>query len=286
VKRVRKICICLAGGLVLSAGLRAADEVSPGNPYAPIVTRNVFDINPPAPVDPNQQPAVPPPKITPNGIISVFGHLQALYKVAIPARPNQPAKDQSYILGEGQAEDDIEVTKIDEKAGVVTFNNHGTVQELPLVAAAAGSSAAAQSGPGPGPVTGPRPGFPRPGFTPGGGGANNSGYIHFGQSGGFGGQNPNINGGNNANNGGANSGSRLGVAMGGAGGYSSPQSSQQRQNQLSADDQAVLITANHAIAVSQGDPTAPIFPPTDYDSDAGVPSNVTPPPLPGGSTSH
>jgi hypothetical protein len=245
--------------------------MSPDNPYAPIVTRNVFSINPPAPVDPNQQPAVPPPKITPNGIMSVFGHLQALFKVAIPARPNQPARDQSYILGEGQAQDDIEVTKIDEKAGLVTFNNHGTVQELPLVSAAGGSSASAQGGPGPEP--GPKPGFPRPGFAPGGGNASNGGYSRFGQSGGFGGQNPNLNGGNNANNGGANSGSGLGVALGGAGGYSSPQSSQQRQTPMSADDQAVMMATFHAAALADGDPAAKIYPPSTYDSSAGIPPN-------------
>ena len=140
-ERVGKLCLCLAGGLVLNTGLRADDFVSADNPYAPIVTRNVFDIHPPPPVDPNAQNAEPPPKITPNGIMSAFGHLQVLFKVAIPAKPGQPAKDQSYILSEGQAQDDIEVTKIDEKGSVVTFNNHGTVQELPLAVATA-------SGPG------------------------------------------------------------------------------------------------------------------------------------------
>src|SRR5208282_3259482 len=185
-KRVGKFCLCLAGGLALHAGLRAADPVSPGNPYAPIATRNVFDIKPPPLVDPNQAPAEPPPKITPNGITSVFGHLQVLFKVAVPAKPGQPAKDQCYILSEGQAQDDIEVTKIDEKAGLVTFNNHGTVQELPLiVGTASGPPAPASGGPGPG------PNIPGPGLAPGRGNINNGGVIsfgnRFGQSGGFGG---------------------------------------------------------------------------------------------------
>ena len=273
-KRAGKICICLAGGLVLNAGLRAENAVSPDNPYAPIVTRNVFGINPPAPVDPNQQPAVPPPKITPNGITSVFGHLQAMYKVAIPAKPGQPAKDQSYMLGEGQAQDDIEVTKINEKDGLVTFNNHGTVQELPLVSATAGgSSAPAQGGPGPGPATGPS--ITRPGMAPGGGnGGNPGGFTRFGQSGGFGAQTPN----NNANNGGAKTGSRLGVAMGGAGGFSSPQSSQQPQNPLSPDEQQVMMTAYKAAYLQNGDPTYKILPPSIYDSQAGIPDTSSTPP--------
>lgn len=279
-KRVGKFYLCLAGGLVLNAGLRAVEPVSPENPYAPIVARNVFSINPPPPVDlSKKQPAEPLPKITPNGIVSAFGNVQALFKVAFPAKPGQPAKDLSYMLSEGQAQDDIEVTKIDEKGGLVTFNNHGTVQELPLAnAPASGPSGPAPGGPGPGAGPGPRPGFPRPGVAPGGGGVNNPGFIRFGQSGGFGAQNPNING---ANNGGVNSGSRLGVAMGGAGGISRPQS---QQPQLSGDDQAVIVAAHHAIALQNGDPAAPIYPITEHDAEAGIPS--TPSPSPGGSTSQ
>ena len=134
-KRLGKIVVCLAGGLVLNAGARADDVVLPNNPYAPIVVRNVFGLNPPQPVDPNATQADPPPKITPNGIMSIFGQLQVLFKVAGTAKPGQPAKDESYILSEGQRQDEIEVIQIDEKASLVTFNNHGTVQEIPLAKA-------------------------------------------------------------------------------------------------------------------------------------------------------
>jgi len=289
VKRVGKLCLCLAGGLVLNASLRAAGTMSPGHPYAPIVVRNVFNIHPPPPVENKEDNKPPPLKITLNGIVSNLGHPQALYKVAMPAKPGIPPKDQFYMLGEGEAQDEIEVVKIDEKAGLVTFNNHGTEQEIPLADATASSgtppapAGPAPAGPAPGSV--PRPGFFRPGFPPGGGNANNgSGLIRFGQPGVgvSGGQNPNINGANNANNNGANPNSRLGVAMGGAGGYSSQPSSQQTQAPLSADEQATMITYNHAVAVAKGDPTAVIYPPTEYDSEAGVPSNVAPPPTPGG----
>ena len=64
--------------------------------------------------------------------MSIFGQLQVLFKVAGTAKPGQPAKDDSYILSEGQRQDEIEVIHIDEKASLVTFNNHGTVQEIPL----------------------------------------------------------------------------------------------------------------------------------------------------------
>ncbi len=303
-KRVGKLCLCLAGGLVLNTGLRADGLVSPDNPYVPIVTRNVFGINPPLPVDPNAN-TEPPPKITPNGIMGVFGHLQVLFKVAIPAKPGQPAKDQSYILSEGQAQDDIEVRKIDERDGMVTFNNHGTVQELPLVIGTASGPPA----PGPG-ASGPGPKFPMSGPAPGGGNANSGGPItfgsRFGQSGGFGGPKPNISGGNNFNggmNGGANSGSSFGAAttssgfssqFGAAttsGGLSSQlgattasdgTSSSQPQNNLTPDELMALIAARHAQLLQEGNPMAAVMPPTKYDAAAGIP----PPPTPGGSTAR
>jgi uncharacterized membrane protein YgcG len=130
--RVAKISACFAGVLAANVGLFADEVVLPDNPYALIVARNVFGLNPPVTVDASAQDDNPPPKITPSGIMSVFGHLQVLFKVAGAAKPGQPAKDESYILSEGQRQDDIEVTHIDEKTGIVAFNNHGTLQELPL----------------------------------------------------------------------------------------------------------------------------------------------------------
>ena len=67
--------------------------------------------------------------------MTIFGTKQALFYVDVPPHPPQPATQKSYILSEGQSEDDIEVTRIDEKTGVITFNNHGVVQEIPLVKA-------------------------------------------------------------------------------------------------------------------------------------------------------
>ena len=173
---------------MLNTAVRAEVPSLPGNPYAPIVARNVFNITPPPPVDPNAS-TEPPPKITPNGITSAYGRLQVLFKVAVPPKPGQPGKEQYYILSTGQAQDDIEVRKIDEKAGIVTFNNHGTIQELPLIVgtASGGSSEPASGGPSPG----PGPNTPKPGFASAGGNPNGGGFTRFGsrfgQSGGFGG---------------------------------------------------------------------------------------------------
>jgi len=128
-KCLGKIAVCLAGGLVLNTTARAGDVVSSANPYTPIVTRNVFGLNPPeAAKARTDDPAI---KIMPNGIMSVFGQWQVLFKVSLP-RPGQPAKEYTYVLGEGQQQDDIGVVHIDEAAGRVTFNNHGILQDIPL----------------------------------------------------------------------------------------------------------------------------------------------------------
>jgi hypothetical protein len=123
----------------LSAVSAWADDdlaVSDSNPYTPIVTRNVFGLLPIPVKDPSADvPAVAPPKITPNGIITIFGSKEALFKVAGTPKPGQPLHDSSYELGEGESQDDIEVVKIDVPSQTITFNNHGTVQELPLAAA-------------------------------------------------------------------------------------------------------------------------------------------------------
>ena len=129
-----KFTACLLGGLALIAGVRAEDVLSPGDPYAIVVARNIFGLNPPPPLNANSQNTDPPPKITPNGIMTIFGELQVLFKVAGAPKPGgPPPTDESYILSEGQRQDDIEVVKIDEKNSIVTFNNHGETQQLPLV---------------------------------------------------------------------------------------------------------------------------------------------------------
>ena len=147
----------IAGALLFSMSARSQDgSVSGGTadvadkPYATIVARNMFgllpipppDTNPPAP------PVDPPPKITPNGIMTIFGRDQALFKVATKPKPGQPAKEDSYVLGEGERQDDVEIVKIDRQGQTITFNNHGVIQELALVEA---SSSGPSGGPGGGP---------------------------------------------------------------------------------------------------------------------------------------
>jgi hypothetical protein len=275
-KRVGNIAIWLAGGLMLSVGARADDGVLPNNPYAPIVVRNIFALNPTQPVDPNAT-ADPPPKITLNGIMSIFNHqLQVLFKVA-PKAGQPGAKEESYILSEGQRQDEIEVIQIDEKAGLVTFNNHGTVQELPLVKANAPA------------VNTPTPPQGRPVPTPNLTAPNgeNSGRIpvRFGgrSAGGPGaarnrgtgnGSNSGLAGGNNNSMGG---GPAFNPVPTGAG-YSG-QTSQQSQNTMTAEEQMIFIAAQKLKLQQEGNPMATIYPPTPFDKEAGTINNA--PPMPG-----
>ena len=276
-KRLGKIVVCLASGLVLNDCTRANDSVLPNNPYAPIVVRNMFGLNPPQPVDPNATQAEPPPKITLNGIMSILGRLQAVYKVASTAKPGQPAKDEFYILSEGQRQDEIEVIQIDEKANLVTFNNHGTVQELPLVKAnapAGGTPTPAQG------RLGPSQNFTAPN-------GDNSGRIsgRFGSraTGGPGAarnRGPG-NGSDNFNNG-TGAGSPLTPVPMGAGAYS--QSGQQQpQNTMTAEEQTLMIEANHVLTqdlVDKGKlpPLPPtVLTPADATGHEGTPLIATPP---------
>ncbi|MDE3067603.1 MAG: hypothetical protein KGJ60_08635 [Verrucomicrobiota bacterium] len=244
---------CLAGGLVLAAAAPAA------NPYATIAERNVFGLNPPKPQEENKPPVAPPPKITVNGITGVFGDWQALFKAAVPAQPGKPARENSYMLGEGQRQDDIEVTRIDSKAGIITFNNHGVVQEIPL------ADPTKTTVPVPRTASIPMPGrnFPRPVGLPMAGGLPPGIAARFTP-----GAAPAIN-------------PQTGLPMSSR---ATPTQPQQKQ-QLSPEEQMILIAAQHAKAQAEGNPIANIFPPTPLDKDAGIVDKPVPP-VPGGGTSR
>ncbi len=130
-KRGQKTRVFVVGSLVLCLGAPTIFAGAPGaNPYQGIVDRNVFQLRPPpAPPTPGP-PAAPPPKIALTGITTILGNKRALLKWPVPAKPGQPAKEASFILAEGQGEDDITVTEIDEVAGTVRVMNHGQPQSL------------------------------------------------------------------------------------------------------------------------------------------------------------
>ncbi len=260
----RTICFGLfTAGWLAGPPLFAA--AAPGEmPYTPIVERNVFGLVPipvaPPPVDPAS--LVPPPKITPTGIMTLFGKLQVLFKVAGVTKPGQPPKDESYVMCVGDRQDDIEVQKVDEKAAVITFNNHGVVQELPLVAATTASSTPAPTG------RVPMPRLPLPAAAPADGGAV---PVDFGTR---------LSRGQKVTTGGnPDAGNTPGF-----GGAASTTSSDQPQAPMSVEQQVLMIEAQRLKAIQEGDPIATILPPTELTSQVtgnpadGIPTDPAPPP--------
>ena len=151
----------IAAALLLSASAWVQDAAAADKPYASIISRNMFGLLPiPPPPSANAgPPAEPKPKITPNGIMMLFGKLEALFKVASKGKAGQPPGDVPYVLAEGEMQDGITVVKINQAEGTVTFDNHGEIQPLALVAAANTTSPAAPGG-GPAQGAGSNPGQP------------------------------------------------------------------------------------------------------------------------------
>ena len=247
-KPVGKIAVGFAVGVALCAITRADND-----PYGSIVRRNIFALNAPVIPNPNQN-APPPPTITATGIMTIFGATQVLYKVTGNTEPRQsPAKEQSYILSVGERQDDIEVVKIDEEGEIVTFNNHGVTQLIPLTK---GSS---QSGPMP----------TLPNFQPG--------VPTALSGGGYGGAVPNLifGGARGAMQAFGNNGNGTGVNAAPAWGPPPPPNTAQ-QSALSPEGQIIMIAAQKAQAKSAGNPIWKIYPPTELDEDAGTVNSSSP----------
>jgi hypothetical protein len=238
--------LIIAATLLFPAAVRAQDAAEPGGPYASIVSRNMFALVPiPPPPDPaaSLPPPEPPPKITPNGIMTIFGKLQALFKVAGKAKGGQPAKDESYVLTEGERQNDIEVIKINQAEGIITFNNHGTIQPLALVPAKDATSAAGPGGPGAGFNPGMRPpGAMMSNMTP----AERAAMLRRPSAGRTG-----VPDGNNAGNPNFNSG-----------GFPSAISQPKTENDtLSPEERAILMEAQRMKYQQEGNPVANLLPP-------------------------
>jgi hypothetical protein len=279
----------LIGSLLVVATKPVTTNASE-NPYAGITDRNVFDLKPPlAPVRPEDL-KTPPPDLKLTGITSILGMKQALLKALTPARPPQQAKEEFYILTENQSEGDVEVIAIDEKAGTVKVNNHGTPQTLDFVnnGVKLPNASALPVPPGPGQAPTPIMGLQSSlqSGAPGRGmgmrqiptrpvrmsttSGDNQGTGAYGQ-----------NPGQNSMAGGAQ-GSMGGMAQG-IGGLSSgmgtgatianqstPGFVQAPNYGISGDQQAILIEAHRAQLQEQGDTAgANMLPPTDFTPPTG-----------------
>ena len=162
-KRGGKTEICVLIGVLFSAAGKASVSDGTGRPYDGIVERNVFNLHPPAPVvDPATLiPKTPPPKITLTGITTILGR-KLTFLTTPGTKPG--AVPESMALAEGQAQNDVEVKTIDEKAGIVKVINHGEAQTLDFE-----HDGAKPSGPPPGAIPSatmfPPPSLPPPNIS-------------------------------------------------------------------------------------------------------------------------
>lgn len=109
---------CIALALVARAAKTPGDDHAVGsdNPYGAIVERNIFDLHdPPPPAVDDKKDKGPPPNIKLTGITTIFGAKQALFILNKPGAAGKPPSTQSLILSEGQRSGDLEVLEINPK---------------------------------------------------------------------------------------------------------------------------------------------------------------------------
>lgn len=127
-----KSLVLLLSAAAIGACAESTTTEPAGHPYKAIPARNVFGLkDPPPPPDPNSQKP-PLPKITLQGIATILGRKQVLFKVAADPKPGQPPSELSLVLSPGEAQNDVEVLEIDEAAGSVKFKNHGVEETKTL----------------------------------------------------------------------------------------------------------------------------------------------------------
>jgi len=250
--------ISVLTGVLLSASAIVVTSVGAAeNPYSAIVERNVFNLHPPPPpINPaDLVRKTPAPKITLTGITTILGK-KVTFLTTPPVKPGAPP--ESVMLAEGQAQDEIEVKSIDEKAQVVQVMNHGEPETLDFQ-----QNGAKPSGPAGGmpqiPISlpAPIPAAPPAGVQPGAGttirplrslparnssAENNSGGPGFG------------------------------------GGVSGGNFIQQQQANLTPEEQVALIEVQRAKALQDHDPVANLLPPTELTSE--ITGQPGPGPLP------
>jgi hypothetical protein len=150
--------LCLIGGLCLKA---YAD--SSANPYQGIVDRNVFGLRPPPPPPSNEPVRPPPPGIALTGITTILGKKLAFLNVQVPPKPGEQTKGgpQSFMLGIGEREGEIEVLEIDEKGGMVKVNDYGVITNVPFAKVPTTPTAPVNIAGIPGPNSGVNPAIPQ-----------------------------------------------------------------------------------------------------------------------------
>jgi len=131
----RKMAWFIIGLIVGCIGTSLAGPIAVANPYATIASRNVFGLNPIltelVPVAP--EPVLP--RIVPKGFTTILGPETVLFEV-VDGPAGKAAARSLYALKSGATQDGITVLRIDGTTGIITFDNHGKLQQIPLAAPA------------------------------------------------------------------------------------------------------------------------------------------------------
>jgi hypothetical protein len=234
----------LVGVLLGASTLAATSLVAAENPYGAIVERNVFNLHPPPPpVNPADLiKKTPPMKITLTGITTILGK-KVTFLTTPPTKPGGPP--DSVMLAEGQAQNDIEVKSIDEKAGVVQVINHGEAETLDFVNNGAAPPAGPPPGIAPTPITlpAPIPAAPPPGVQMPGNVIRPLRSLPTRNS-------------SAENNGGV-----------GLSGVANASANQPQQSNFTPEEQVAIIELQRMKAIKEHDPISNILPPTELTSE-------------------
>jgi hypothetical protein len=95
----------------------------PNTPYDVILARNAFGLRPSPPIESAPQPQTiwtPPPDLKITGLIAVPPTKKVSFYVLEHGKP-----PKSYVLGEGEEQDDIKVVTIDSNSQTVRVKNRG-----------------------------------------------------------------------------------------------------------------------------------------------------------------
>ncbi len=134
-------------GESLPASVSSAKTAEDANPYDAIVERNVFDLKDPPPTNAPAVTNEPPPNVKLTGIMTIFGHKQALFMVQKSGQPGKaPEPEVSYILSEGQRQEGLEVMEIDSAKKKVKIKNDGIVSTVTYETPKAGGLGGAHPG--------------------------------------------------------------------------------------------------------------------------------------------
>jgi len=195
------------------------------NPYAIIIDRNVFRLNPPPPPASADKKPAELPKVYLNGIVRVGDDVRVLFSI-----PPKDAKGQTsyFKLAPGERDDVLELVRIHPDQQEVDVLVSGTAMTLSLLsnslASAGGKAGGGATAPGPAAVLHGGPRAPAAAAAPSGGssaiiaggGRDSSPYGGVTVAGGGGGGVTTIGGGNSTSFGGGSGG----VSVGGGGGSS------------------------------------------------------------------